>query len=295
VGGGLIVLLALHGAWVIAKQVVSREQVRVGGKNFVEGDLLAQILKQMIEAHTDLRVEVVPNLTPNVIYGGLKSGELDLYAEYTGTMVANKDAVGPVSIPTDRSRITDLVRERLRIRHHLLLLGTFGLNNTYAICAPRRVAEKYRLARISDLQRTPNLLMAVDLDFPDRADGWVGLVKTYGLQLPRPKAMSPDLRYRALKAGEVDLVCGFGTDWEIAFYDLVVLQDDRHYFPNYHGAPLVREDFLRKHPEVGPVLARLKGRINDEAMRQLNYQVARERRPEADVAREFLRKEKLIP
>jgi osmoprotectant transport system permease protein len=292
-GGGLILLLALHGAWVIGKQLTSREEVRVGGKNFVEGDILAQILKQMLEAHTDLRVEVVPNLTPNVIYNGLKSGDLDLYAEYTGTLLANKDAVG-LGVPSDRSTITALVRAELRRRHHLLLLETFGLNNTYAVCAPKPLARKYQLRKISDLRRTPGLRMAVDLDFPDRDDGWVGLVKTYGLKLPPPKAMSPDLRYRALETGDVDLICGFATDWEIAFYDLVVLDDDKHYFPSYHGAPLVREDFLRKHPEVGKVLDRLHGRIDDDTMRRLNYQVARERRPEAAVAREFLLKQGLL-
>jgi osmoprotectant transport system permease protein len=292
-GGGLILLLALHGAWVIGQQLTSREEVRVGGKNFVEGDILAEVLKQMIEAHTDLRVEVVPNLTPNVIYNGLKSGALDLYAEYTGTLLANKDAVG-LPVPTDRSTITALVREEVRRRHHLLLLETFGLNNTYAICAPRPLARQHHLRKISDLRRTPGLRMAVDLDFPDRDDGWIGLVRTYGLKLASPKAMSPDLRYRALETGDVDLVCGFATDWEIAFYDLVVLDDDRHYFPSYHGAPLVREDVLRRHPEIGRVLDRLHGRIDDDTMRRLNSQVARERRPEAAVAREFLLKQGLI-
>jgi osmoprotectant transport system permease protein len=292
-GGGLILLLALHGAWVIGKQLAGREEIRVGGKNFVEGDILAQVLKQLIEAHTDLRVEVVPNLTPNVIYNGLKSGALDLYAEYTGTLLANKDAVG-LGVPSDRSTITALVREEVRRRHHLLLLETFGLNNTYAICAPKPLARKYQLQKISDLRRTPGLRMAVDLDFPDRDDGWVGLVRTYGLKLPPPKALSPDLRYRALDTGDVDLVCGFATDWEIAFYDLVVLEDDRHYFPSYHGAPLVRADFLQKYPQVRAVLNRLHNRIDDDTMRRLNYQVARERRPEAEVAREFLLKQGLL-
>src|SRR5207248_152123 len=200
------------GAWVIGQQLASREEVRVGGKNFVEGDILAQVLKQMIEAHTDLRVEVIPNLTPNVIYNGLKSGDLDLYAEYTGTLLANKDAVG-LPVPPDRSTITALVREEVWRRHRLLLLETFGLNNTYAICAPRPLARKYHLRKISDLRRTPGLRMAVDLDFPDRDDGWIGLVRTYGLKLASPKTMSPDLRYRALETGDVELVCGFATDW----------------------------------------------------------------------------------
>jgi osmoprotectant transport system permease protein len=294
-GGGLILLLALHGAWVIGQQLTSRQEVRVGGKNFVEGDILAEVLKQMIEAHTDLRVEIIPNLTPNVIYKGLESGQIDLYPEYTGTLLANKEAIG-LPVPADRSTITALVREEMHRRHHLALLAPFGLDNTYAICAPKPLARKYALHRISDLRRTPGLLMGVDLDFPDRSDGWRGLVKTYDLKLREPPlAMTPDFRYKALENGTVDLLCGFATDWEIAYYDLVVLEDDRHYFPSYHGAPLVREDFLRKHPQVGKVLNRLHGRIDDDTMRRLNYQVARERRPEAAVAREFLLKQGLLP
>ncbi len=295
-GGGLIVLLALHGAWVVGKQLMGRSaDVRVGGKNFVEGDILAQILKQMLEAHTDLRVEIVPNLTPNVIFQALRNGEIDLYPEYTGTLLASKAALGVAELPKDRATITALVREGMHARHRLELLKTFGLNNTYAICAPRPVAEKYGLRTISDLRRAPPLRVVVDLDFPDRPDGWPGLVEAYGLHhLPRPLPVSPDLRYRILEAGEADLVCGFATDWEIAYYKLVVLADDRGYFPSYHGAPLARADFLKRHPEVQPVLDRLKGRIDDETMRRLNYQVARERRPEAVVVRAFLIEKGLV-
>jgi osmoprotectant transport system permease protein len=293
-GGGLILLLSLHGAWLVGKQLMGRTaDVRVGGKNFVEGDILAEIIKQTLEAHTDLRVEIVPNLTPNVIYKGLQGGAIDLYAEYTGTLLANKQAVG-MAPPADRSQITALVRAEMSRRHHLKLLGEFGLNNTYTICAPKPLARQHGLSRISDLRRTPTLRMAVDLDFPDRDDGWKGLVRTYQLTLPKPLAMTPDFRYQALQAGKVDLVCGFATDWEIAYYGLLVLEDDRHYFPSYHGAPLVREDLLRRHPEVGKALARLAGRIDDDTMRRLNFEVAKERRPEAAVARDFLRKQGLL-
>src|SRR5262249_33805371 len=149
-------------------------------------------------------------------------------------------------------------------------------------------ARKYNLRRISDLRHAPPLRVVVDLDFPDRADGWVGLVKAYGLDLPRPLPVSPDFRYRILEAGEADLVCGFATDWQSDALGLVVLEDDRGYFPSYHGAPLARGPALAEHPEIAAVLNRLHGRIDDQAMRRLNAQVARDRRPEAEVAREFL-------
>ncbi len=305
-GGGLIALLTAVGVWVIGVQVYRqraraagpvagvRGEITVGAKNFVEGEILAEILKQMLEAHTDLRVKVVHNLTPSLIFKGLKNGEIQLYPEYTGVLLTNKEALD-LPIPADRTTITDLVRREILKRHGLVLLETFGLNNTYVFCTTKALARRRGLRTVGDLRGFADARVVVDLSFLDREDGWAGLVKAYGLMLSRPKIMAPNLRYRALENGDADVILGFATDWEIAFYDLVVLEDDRHYFPSYHGAPLVRADVLRRHPEIARVLNRLHNQIDDATMRRLNSQVARERRPEADVAREFLRKKGLIP
>jgi glycine betaine/choline ABC-type transport system substrate-binding protein len=183
----------------------------------------------------------------------------------------------------------------MRERYHLELLKTFGLNNTYALCLRKGVAREHRLQTISDLQRVPQLRVVVDLSFLERPDGWRGLVTKYGLQFrTAPRQVAPDILYRALEAREADLVVGFATDWQIAAMDLVVLEDDRGYFPSYHGAPLARQDLLNEHPEVGKVLNLLHNQIDDEAMRRLNLQVAREKRARAAVAREFLQERGLL-
>jgi osmoprotectant transport system permease protein len=304
-GGGLIALLSALGVWVIGVQVY-RQQMRaqgpsagergeivVGAKNFVEGEILAEILKQMLEAHTDLRVKIVHNLTPALIFKGLKTNDIQLYPEYTGVLLTNKEALD-LPIPGDRTTITAVVRKEILKRHGLVLLKTFGLNNTYVLCTTRALAKKHALRTIGDLRRLSEARMVVDLSFLDRQDGWKGLSKAYGLELPEPRIMAPNLRYRALEQGDADIVLGFATDWEIAFYDLVVLEDDQDYFPSYHGAPLMRADVLERHPEIGRVLNRLHNRIDDDTMRRLNSQVARERRPEAAVAREFLLKQGLL-
>jgi osmoprotectant transport system permease protein len=270
------------------------DRITVGAKNFVEGRILAQVVKQMLEAHTSLRVDLKQNLTPSLIFKALKRGDIDLYPEYTGVLLTNKEALD-LPIPADRSTITALVRKEILDRHQLVLLKTFGLNNTYVFCTTKATAAKYGLRTIGDLRRFAQARVVVDLSFLDRQDGWPGLVKAYGLDLPRPKLMAPDLRYKALESGDVDVVLGFATDWEIGFYKLAVLDDDRHYFPSYHGAPLVRADVLRRHPEIGKVLGRLHGRIDDATMRRLNAQVARERREPAAVAREFLEAQGLLP
>jgi osmoprotectant transport system permease protein len=297
-GGGLIVALSVLGAWVVVEQAVRQRsrperEIWVGAKNFIEGEILSEIVKQMLEEHTGLRVQLKRNLTPAVIFQALKAGDIDLYPEYTGVLLTNKAALD-LKLPADPTTITDLVRREMRSRHDMALLETFGLNNTYVLCATKPLAKQYGLRSVSDLRRFPGARVAVDLSFLDREDGWQGMVKAYGLELPRPKLMDPNLRYKALKSGDIDIVLGFATDWEIESYDLATLADNRHFFPSYFGAPLVRGDVLRRYPEIGPVLNRLHGRIDDETMRRLNFEVARRQRPAADVAREFLRKNGLI-
>jgi osmoprotectant transport system permease protein len=295
-GGGLIVLLSAYAVFATAEGSLRsrRADVVVGAKDFTEGQILAEIVKQMIEAHTGLTAEVKSNLPTSVILKALQAGEIDVYPEYTGVLLTSKEALDE-PVPADRSAITALVREKMKDRFGLVLLDTFGLNNTYAPCVTGETARKYRLRSISDLRATPQLRVVIDLSFRTRPDGWDGLVQTYGLRFDQPPTqVSPDLLYRALEQRAADLVIGFATDWQIRSLALTVLQDDKGYFPSYHAAPLAREALLKRHPEVAAVLNRLAGRIDDDAMRRLNYQVAVEKRSEVEVAREFLVQQGLL-
>jgi len=288
VGGGLIVALAVFAA---GEPLVRsrRAAVVIGSKNFTEGYILTEILRQMLDAHTDLSVEVIPNLGSNLAYKSLKSGRIDLYPEYTGNLLTGRDALNNPPLPPDKSEITSFVRERMEHEHGLVLLDLFGLNNTYALCLPRPLAEQHKIEKISDLTRVPELRVVVDLEFKDRPDGWPGLVETYGLAFHNePQQVSPDLLYRALESGSADLIVGFATDWQIDALNLHVLRDDRGYFPHYHAAPLIRASVLKRHPIIIDVLSRLKDQIDDATMRRLNAEVAAKKRPEAEVVREFL-------
>ncbi len=292
-GGGLIVALAAFAA-VAPFARWHRADVTIGSKNFTEGYILTEMLRQMLVEHTDLTVDVVPNLGSNLAYKSLKAGRIDLYPEYTGNLLTGRDALN-MAVPDDKSTITTIVRERMAREHGVVLLDLFGLNNTYALCVPSKLADERNLATIDDLVRAPDLHVVVDLEFNDRPDGWKGLMATYGLRFNQPQQqVNPDLIYRALEAGEADLVCGFATDWQIDAHDLVVLRDSRGYFPNYHGAPLIRADVLKRHPEIADVLGRLKDQIDDATMRRLNGQVAAGKRTEQDVVREFLRGKGLL-
>jgi len=287
VAGSLITALALYAA---AEPFARgrRADIVIGSKNFTEGYILTEMFRQLLESHTQLQIAVVPNLGSNLAYKALQSGRIDLYPEYTGNLLTGRDALN-LPVPADKSTITSLVRQRMQREHGMVLLELFGFNNTYALCLPRAVAERHRLETISDLRRVPDLRVVVDLEFKDRPDGWSGLVETYGLRWnSEPQQVSPDLLYRALESDAADLIVGFATDWQIDSLDLVVLRDDRGYFPKYDGAPLIRGSVLAEFPMVREVLNRLAGQIDDATMRRLNAQVADQRQTEADVVRRFL-------
>src|SRR5262249_2632586 len=183
-----------------------------------------------------------------------------------------KDALDLVP-PEDRSTITTLVREGMKARYGLVLLEPFGLNNTYVFCVKQETAKRYGLRTLTDLKRAPGLRVVVEVSFMDRPDGWKGLVEKYGFQFDeRPRQVQPDLRYKAIESDKADVVLGFATDWQIKDLNLVMLEDDKGYFPSYHGAPLVRQEVLERHPQIAEVLNRLKGKIADATIQRLNYQ-----------------------
>jgi osmoprotectant transport system permease protein len=292
-GGCLIVLLS---GYAILEPFLRprRPDVVIGAKNFTEGTILSEILRLLLEAHTDLTVGVRHNLGSKFAYQALLKGEIDLYPEYTGNLLTGEDAVN-LSVPADRSTITELVRKEMLSQFHLVVLEPFGLNNVYVLCTTAELAKKYGLKTISDLRRVPEFRVVTDLEFKKRPDGWWGLVKTYDLHFQdAPMQVSWDVLYKALTEGKADVVIGGATDWQIRALKLVQLQDDRGYFATYHAVPLLRESFLARHPEIGPVLDRLKGQIDDETMSRLIDQVANEHRPAAEVARSFLQEKGLI-
>jgi osmoprotectant transport system substrate-binding protein len=253
------------------------------------------MMGQMLAAHTNLTIERRHNLGSNLVLRALLSGDVDLYPAYTGTLLTAVDALN-LPVPKDRSKITELVRDQMARKFGLVLLKRFGLNNTYAMCVPQKIAEQYDLRTIGDLRKVPSLRGAFSSEFLDRADGWPNLARLYGISLQTaPRTMEPELMYVAVSERQADLCSGFSTDWQIKVYKLAVLEDDLNYFPSYHAAPLVRQAVLIRFPIIREVLDRLGGQIDDEAIRLLNAKAVVDKRSEADVAREFLVSRGLTP
>ncbi len=263
------------------------DRVTVGSKNFTEQFILAELMAQMIEAHTDLTVDRRLNLGGTMIcHTALVRGQIDLYAEYTGTALT---AILKEPVETDPERSYAAVKEAYADRFQVEMLEPFGFNNTYALTVTREVARREGWNRVSDLaDRADALTAGFTAEFSVREDGYPGLRDAYGFSFGDTKDMDPGLMYRALARGGVDVICAFSTDGRIEAYDLQTLEDDRLYFPPYYAAPVVREDTLARHPAVRDALAPLAHALDDTVMRRLNYEVDENQREPADVAREFL-------
>lgn len=269
-------------------------QVVIGSKNFTEQFILAEIMAQLIEAHTDLTVKRTINLGGTMIcHQALVEGAIDIYPEYTGTALTAILKKTPLSDP---QQAFAAVEAAYLNRFGVQWLQPFGFNNTYAISVRRSDALQHDWRRISDLTpAAPTLRAGFTAEFMERSDGYPGLRQAYGLAFRTTRDMDPGLMYKAIANNEVDVICAFSTDGRIPAYNLQLLQDDRSFFPPYFAAPVVRRKTLEKYPAIGPVLKKLAGLIDDQTMQQLNYAVDEEKRPLEEVARQFLKQHELIP
>ena len=261
--------------------------IRVGSKNFTEQIILGEIVAQRIEQRTGRPVERRLNLGGTFICDrAIRAGDIDVYVEYTGTA---QTAIFHDPSETEPRRVFEAVRRRYA-DVGLTLLDPLGFENTFAILVRGEDARALKLRTIADASGVaPRWQAGFGYEFLQRADGYPGLAKAYGLTFARaPRAMDLSLIYRALADRQVDLIAGDATSGLIAAYDLVMLDDNRRYFPPYDAAIVARRAVLHAHPAVQDALQSLGGRISVEAMRKMNHAVDAARRDPSDVAREFL-------
>ena len=259
-------------------------RIVVGSKNFTEQVLLGEILAQQIERRLGVTVERRLNLGGTMLaHEALTRGDLDLYPEYTGTALTAVLKQAPVNDP---AAALEAVRAAYRSRWRLEWLAPLGFNDTFAMIVNRGAG----VATLSEAASRQAWRMGIGYEFQQRPDGFDGLLKTYGLRMAAaPVTMDLGLLYAALAGGKVDMIAANSTDGLAAAPGLQILQDDRHYFPPYQCAVVVRQQTLERFPALRGALAELSGRIPDAEMRKLNYAVDGEHRPAAEVAAQFLR------
>ena len=266
----------------------AKRSITIGAKHFTEQDVLGEIMAQLIEAKTGIAVVRKFDLGGTMVcFDALRTGDIDLYPEYTGTGLVN---ILKKKTVRDPEKVYQTVRTDFRKKYDLLWLKPFGFNNTYTLTMRRKQARSLGIKNISDIARYKSVLQpGFDAEFLERPDGYRGLERYYGFSFTKaPKQMDPGLMYKALSEGAVDVIDGFATDGRIRAYGLVTLRDDRHFFPPYYAAPLMRAETLKNYPQVGRVLGRLAGAIDEETMQRMNYEVDGKGKRPSEVARQFL-------
>ena len=262
--------------------------VRIGSKNFSEQIVLAEIAAQALEGK-GLKVDRKFNLGGTfVCHKALIAGDLDLYPEYTGTAFTAILEKKPVSDP---AAVREDVAREYKKRWDIVWSPSLGFENTFALIVRGEDAQAWGVKTISDLKaHAAEIRPGFGYEFLEREDGYKGLTRAYGFEFgKRPAQMDLGLLYPALENRQVDLIAGNSTDGLIAALGAAVLEDDRHYFPPYEAAFVVRGRVWRERSAVHQVLESLGGKFSAETMRKLNAQLDRDKRRPEDVAREFLK------
>lgn len=286
-----IILAACGGGKSGESGAASDKQITVSSKNFTENVIIAHMMADLIEAKTDIKVKRTVNLGgSNVVWNALKNDEVQLYPDYTGTIVANYYQEETGTSEESLARARELIKQE-----GLSFLEPFGINNTYTLAVTKETADKYKLKTLSDLAEvSDDMVLGVEFEFLDREDGYPGIQKLYGMNFKESKGMDHGIMYRAIEKGETDVTNAYATDAQIKVHDLVILEDDKEFFPPYDGGPVIRQDTLDQYPELEEVLNLLKGQITETEMQELNAQVDVEGLKEDDVAHDFLVKKGLI-
>jgi osmoprotectant transport system substrate-binding protein len=260
----------------------------IGSKNFTEqlilGELLAQYLATSAKAAIERRFYLAGSY---ICHQALLAGRIDMYVEYTGTALT---AVLKDQSASDHVKVFNQVKQEYARRFGLEVMAPLGFDNSFAMVMRGAHARQLGVKSLSELAPfAPQLRMGVGYEFLERPDGYKGLASKYGLRFAEsPRVMDLGLLYRALQNQQVDLVAGSNTDGLIAALNLVVLQDDAHYFPPYDAVPIVRRECLERYPEIRNALQRLSGKINEQDMRRLNYAIDGEKKDATAVVKDFL-------
>ncbi|MBH8577672.1 ABC transporter substrate-binding protein [Nostocaceae cyanobacterium CENA369] len=284
----LVIFLLIIGAASCDRNLNnSAGDIIIASKDFTEQDILGELLAQQIEAKTNLKVARRPRLGGSfVCHNAILVGKIDAYIEYTGT--AFTGILKQKSL-NDPKAVYEKLKQAYAQQFNLEVMPSLGFENTFAMIIRGEDANRYNLQSLSQAtQYTPQWRGGFGYEFLEREDGFPGLAKTYGFRFAKPpQIMDLGLIYRALLQKQVDMIAGNSTDGQISRLGLVVLKDDKHYFPPYEATPIVRQATLEKYPELRKAIAQLSGKISADEMRQLNYLAEGELRDIKDIVQKF--------
>ncbi len=268
--------------------------ITVASKNFTEQYILGEMIAQLIEANTPYPVNRKFSLgATDLCHQAMLNGEIDIYPEYTGT--AHLLILKEKNINYSPDELFEFVNQNYKDKFNIEWLPPLGFNNTESLAARIDRADDQKWESISDVKENAHqLTLGTFAEFYSRPDGYPVFNEIYGIEFGKVVLLEPSLVYEAALHGEVDLITGFSTSGKLMEYPLVVLEDDKQVFPPYHAAILIRQKLVQSKPEIKEILTQLSGIINEEEIRNLNYQVDVEKKNYADVAHHFLLRHDLL-
>ena len=267
--------------FLLASAPYARESstIKVGSKKFTENVILGEIVTQLITSQNQEAEHIRELGGTRILWNALLSGEIEIYPEYTGTII--KEILANETVNEKN------LKEKLE-EYNIGIISPLGFNNTYALGMKKELAEKLSIEKISDLKNHPSLTFGFTNEFMDREDGWHGLRRTYNLPQTNVTGLDHDLAYKGLASGSIDIIDLYSTDAEIEYYNLKVLNDDLHYFPDYKAVILYRKKLENSHPEIIKKLQMLVNSIPEKMMIKMNSDVKIDKMSEASVAATFL-------
>jgi osmoprotectant transport system substrate-binding protein len=290
-------LLGLALLFPLFAQAAEKPLLRIGARVFTEQTMLAELTAQYLRTK-NYDVQITGGLGSNLARSAHETGQLDLLWEYTGVSLVSYNHIDE---KLDSAQTYARVKE-LDAKKGLVWLSPSKFNNTYALALPKNVADEYpQVNTMSDLTKVlkdearENHVVALDTEFANRSDGLGGLVKHYDMNLDREntRQMDAGLVYTALRNGQVFAGLVYTTDGRLNAFKLKVLQDDKHYFPDYTAAPVIRKDYLDKHPDLTALLKPLADLLDNQTMIDLNARVDVNHESPSAVAADFLRQHPL--
>ena len=275
----LIVLVVL----AVVPTSFKKSGLKIGSKKFTESIILGEIVSGLARSTETSATHYQELGGTRLVFEAMLSGEIDVYPEYTGTVL--KEIFADQPLESDAQLRAALEKKGVSMSQPL------GFNNTYAIGMLRSRAAELGIEKVSDLGRHPDLKFGVSNEFLDRGDGWPSLLQHYGLTLENIKGLDHDIAYRQLSSGTIDAIDVYSTDAKIKALDLAVLKDDREFFPAYDAVVLYRTDLIQRFPRIVESLKKIEGKISEDAMSTMNNRVELEGKTENRIASEFLNDE----
>ncbi len=263
-------------------------ELNVAAQNVNETVVLAHIAKVLIEENTGLTVNVNTDFTgSSVLHQAMVQDEIDVYPTWTGTQLTG--VLGYEGPQMSSQETWDYVKEGFEDQFDMTWTKPFGFNNTYIMAAKEEVVQELDLQKSSDMAPyAKDWILAGDDNFDVRPDAYPGWSEAYGIEFKKVLPMQYSIIYRAIDKDEVDVIAAYATDPRIEELNLVTLEDDKGFFPDYSGAYVLRGSIAEKYPKLKEILEIISGEISNEQMSKLNYRHDIETVNPEDIAREFL-------